>query len=122
MQNIIKQYNHWDYKEFTLRLWRTIEKRAAAPKTKCDSVFLFKKIMFTPREIEAIEAEAWQNMFDIAPEGFRKKMNLYYEKIHGGTCCVFPKFPVVHFNMVIGLGFTETLTGEIMKQVEKIYN
>ena len=77
--------------------------------------------MFTPQQVEAIEAEAWQNMFDIAPENFRKQMNLYYEKIGGAICFVFPKYPVVHFNMVIGLGFTEIVSKEILQQVDCLY-
>jgi hypothetical protein len=78
--------------------------------------------MYLPKDIELIEQEAWGNMFDIAPDAFRKQMNLYYVRLAGGTCFVFPKFPVVHFNMVIGLGFTEVLTKEVLAQVEAIYN
>ena len=32
--------------------------------------------MFTPQQVEAIESEARENVFDIAPEAFRKQMNL----------------------------------------------
>jgi hypothetical protein len=80
-----------------------------------------EKDMHTAQQIESIEAEAWESMFDIAPAAFRKEMNLYYEKVDGATCFVFPKFPVVHFNMVIGLGFAEVLTKELLQQVEDIY-
>jgi len=78
--------------------------------------------MFTPQQIEEIEKEAWQNMFDIAPEVFRKEFKLFYKQIAGGTCFVFPGFPVVHFNMVIGLGFTEILSKEMLQRVESIYH
>ena len=77
--------------------------------------------MLIPQQVEAIEAEAWENMFDLAPPAYRKQMNLYYRKTGGGICLVFPKYPVVHFNMVIGLGFTEPLTKQILQGVEDIY-
>lgn len=72
-------------------------------------------------QIEAIEMEAWQNMFDIAPESFRQEMNLYYKKIGGGICFVFPKYPVVHFNMVMSLGYDEPISEALLKEVEAIY-
>src|SRR5690348_3716797 len=78
--------------------------------------------MITFRQIENVEKAAWQNMFDIAPQGFRQKMKLYYEHVGGGICQVFPGYPVVHFNMVLGLGFTEPVTKEILQRVESIYN
>ena len=69
-----------------------------------------------------IEKEAWQNMFDIAPEKFRQQMKLYYEELAGGICQVFPGYHVVRFNMVMGLGFTEPVTRKVLEQVEAIYN
>ncbi|HRH61294.1 MAG TPA: SMI1/KNR4 family protein [Chitinophagaceae bacterium] len=78
--------------------------------------------MITPHQIENAELDAWQNMFDIAPEDFRKKMAMFYKHVGGGICQVFPNYPVVHFNMVMGLGFTEPVTKEILQQVESIYN
>ncbi len=77
--------------------------------------------MITPEQIEDIEKQAWQNMFDIAPGKFRQQMKLYYEHIAGGICQVFPGYPVVHFNMVMGLGFTEPVTMEVLQQVEAVY-
>ena len=77
--------------------------------------------MITPQRIEDIEKQAWQNMFDIAPEKFKQEMKLYYEHVGGGICQVFPGYPVVHFNMVMGLGFTEPVTAHILQQVEAIY-
>jgi len=71
--------------------------------------------------MEAIEMEAWQNMFDIAPATFRKEMNLYYEKTGGGICFVFPKYPVVHFNMAMSFGYAEPISEKLLKQVEAIY-
>jgi len=78
--------------------------------------------MITPQQIEEIEKQAWQNMFDIAPENFRQEMKLYYEGVAGGICQVFPGYPVVHFNMVLGLGFTEPVTINVLQQVEAVYN
>lgn len=60
-------------------------------------------------------------MFDIAPAKFRQEMKLHYEHVAGGICQVFPGYPVVHFNMVLGLGFTEPVTVEVLQQVETIY-
>ena len=77
--------------------------------------------MITAHQIENAELQAWQNMFDIAPEEFRKKMKLFYKQVGGGICEVLPFYPVVHFNMVMGLGFTEPVTGKVLAQVEKIY-
>lgn len=77
--------------------------------------------MPTPKQIEEAEKQAWQNMFDLAPESFRREMNLYYEHAGGGICQVFPKYPVVHFNMVMGLGFTEPVTRKVLERVEGIY-
>jgi hypothetical protein len=62
--------------------------------------------MITPGQIENVEKAAWQNMFDIAPEKFRQEKKLYYEHVGGGICEVFPDYPVVHFDMMLGLGFT----------------
>jgi len=77
--------------------------------------------MITPHQIESAELDAWQNMFDIAPENFREKMKMFYRQVGGGICEVFPLYPVVHFNMVMGLGFTEPVTKEILHRVENIY-
>lgn len=79
-------------------------------------------MLITPRDIENVEKEAWQNMFDIAPEQFRRQTKLRYEPVGGGICQVFPGYPIVHFNMVLGLGFTEPVTKEVLQQVEEIYN
>jgi hypothetical protein len=75
----------------------------------------------TAYEVEAVERQAWQNMFDIAPEEFRKRVKLFYRNVGGGTCQVFPNYPIVHFNMVLGLGFTEPLTDTLLREVENIY-
>lgn len=77
--------------------------------------------MPTCQHIEAVEMEAWQNMFDIAPGAFRKEMNLYYKKIGGGICFVFPKYPVVHFDMVMSLGYEEPISEKLLKEVQAIY-
>lgn len=77
--------------------------------------------MLTPLQIEAIEIEAWKNMFDAASAEFKEQMNMFYEKIGGGICLVFGKYPVVHFNMVMGLGLSEPITKEILQQVEAVY-
>ena len=61
-------------------------------------------------------------MFDIAPASFRSQMHLFYEQVGGGICQVFPYYPVVHFNMVMGLGFTEPVTKSILREIEDIYN
>ena len=49
--------------------------------------------MPTCQEMEAIEMEAWQNMFDIAPATFRKEMNLYYEKPVAAFVLFFQNIP-----------------------------
>lgn len=77
--------------------------------------------MPTNQQIEAIEMEAWQNMFDIAPESFRKEMNLYYRKTGGGICFVFPKYPVVHFNMAMSFGYAEPITETLLEEIKAIY-
>ena len=78
--------------------------------------------MITPVQIENLEKEAWQNLFDIAPQAFRQKMNLFYEHVAGGICQVFPGYPVVHFNMVLGLGLTQPVTKEVLEKVEEVYS
>src|SRR5215831_11759998 len=90
--------------------------------TACLSKFTLYTIMITPQQIENVEKEAWKNMFDITPEDFRKEMKLFYEHVAGGICQVFPGYPVVHFNMVLGLGFTEPVTIDVLQQVEAIYS
>lgn len=77
--------------------------------------------MITAKETEAIEIEAWQNMFDIAPSPFKEEMKIFYKQVAGGTCLVFPKYPVVHFNMVMGLGFAEPITRKVLQEVEQVY-
>lgn len=77
--------------------------------------------MITAKEIEGIEIEAWQNMFDIAPPSYKKEMQMSRKHIAGGTCLVFPKYPLVHFNMVMGLGFSEPITGQVLQEVEQLY-
>lgn len=77
--------------------------------------------MLTPLQIEAIEIEAWENMFDAASPAFKEQMNMYYVKVGGGICLVFGKYPVVHFNMIMGLGLSEPITKEILQKVEAVY-
>jgi hypothetical protein len=78
--------------------------------------------MITPKQMEAIEQEAWENMFEIAPEPFKTEHNMLYKRVAGATCIVFPKYPIVHFNMVIGLGFEYPVTTEILNKIEQVYS
>lgn len=78
--------------------------------------------MITPQQLEAIEQDAWENMFDIAPEPFKTEHNMFYKHIAGATCIVFPKYPIVHFNMVIGLGFEKPVTASIIDEIEQVYS
>src|SRR4051794_26944128 len=78
--------------------------------------------MITPQQFEAIEQEAWKNMFDIAPEPFKAEHNMFYKHIAGATCIVFPKFPIVHFNMVIGLGFEQPVTKDVLDEIDLFYS
>jgi len=72
-------------------------------------------------EIERAERDAWQNMFDVAPLEYRQRSNLFYRSIADGLCLVFPNHPIVHFNMVLGLGFVTPLTAQILYAVERVY-
>jgi hypothetical protein len=77
--------------------------------------------MISPKQIEVIEQQAWENMFDIAPVTFKEEQGMFYKHIGGATCLIFPKYPIVHFNMVIGLGFEEPVTPNLLDKIEDLY-
>src|SRR5690349_12182537 len=78
--------------------------------------------MITPQQLEAIEQEAWENMFDIAPEPFKTEHDMFYKRIADATCFVFPKYPIVHFNMVISIGFEQPVTENVLDEIEQVYS
>jgi len=73
--------------------------------------------MVTPKEIEAIEQQAWENLFDVAPVAYKKEHGMSYKQIDGATCFAFPTYPIVHFNMVIGLGFDKPVTENTLDEI-----
>jgi hypothetical protein len=78
-------------------------------------------VMVPPKEIEAIEQRAWENMFDVAPADYKKAYGMFYKHIDGATCFVFPKYPIVHFNMVIGLGFAKPVAENTLDEIDNLY-
>lgn len=64
------------------------------------------------READAIEAEAWRDMIDAAPPGFRSGVGLRAEIVHGATAIAASGIPITLFNRTIGAGLFEEPTEE----------
>jgi hypothetical protein len=48
-------------------------------------------------------------------------MVCFYKHIDGAICFVFPKYPIVHFNMVIGLGFEKPVAENTLDEIDNLY-
>jgi len=71
--------------------------------------------------LEAVEREAWCDMYDAAPEELRAALGFRVERVRAAAALVLPAIDMSDFNRVIGLGVEEPATEAVLDHFLAIY-
>jgi len=70
---------------------------------------------------DAVEAAAYKEMFEAAPQDLTKQLGIEIREIAGATLLIAPGIPTPMFNRVIGLGNTTPVTAADLVEITAIY-